>query len=108
MTAFSFRQYRPASARGRVLVWLATVIFLLQMLAATEHHHDLSAKSQHCAACTLHAQPQAAPPAAVPALAPFVWHLLHALAPAATTSHVLPAPGWLRPPPHAPPVFLLP
>ena len=105
MTAFSLRQYRPAGTRGRVLVWLATLVFLLQMLAATEHHHDLSAKSQHCVACTLHAQPLAAPPDTALPLAPFAWHLLHALAVATLASQAVPAFGWLRPPPHAPPVF---
>jgi hypothetical protein len=108
MTAFAFHRYRPAAVRGRVLVWLAALIFLLQMLAATEHHHELSAKSQHCVACTLHAQPHAAPPAPVLPLAPFAWQLLATLATLDVGSAHVPASAHLRPPPQGPPAFLSP
>jgi len=102
------RHHRPTAPTrgGRLAPWLIVIVFLLQFLAAAEHHHDPKAKTAHCVTCTLHAQPHAPPPAAVPAAAPFSWTLLHGVAaarplpaPAARTSH-------LRPPAHAPPALL--
>jgi hypothetical protein len=102
-----FRQLRPAAMRGRLLPWLAVLVLLFQLLAGAAHHHEASSKTQHCVACALHAQPHAGPPAAV--LAPLAsgWRLLHALAPALPPSSPVIAADFLRPPPQAPPAFLV-
>lgn len=102
---------RPCRAsRGRAAAWvvaLAALVFLLQCFAAAAHHdHELAAKSQHCVACALHAQPYAPPPDVQPSPAPLRWTLLHALVPA---SLAVPAPRptrYLTPPSQAPPLFL--
>jgi len=102
------RHHRPTAPTrgGRLAPWLIVIVFLLQFLAAAEHHHDPKAKTAHCVTCTLHAQPHAPPPAAVPAAAPFSWTLLHGVA----AARPLPAPAartsYLRPPAHAPPALL--
>ncbi|GGY11782.1 hypothetical protein GJV26_27135 [Massilia dura] len=110
MAAFPRSRSRRAALRGRLASWvvaLAAAILLLQLFAAAAHHdHELAAKSQHCVACALHAQPHAAPPEARPAPAPFGWTLLHTLAslpPAFPAAH---AARYLLPPSQAPPSFL--
>ncbi|QJE01882.1 hypothetical protein HH212_19190 [Massilia forsythiae] len=103
MTAAPPCHFRPAAARGRLVLWLAGLVFLFQLLAGTQHHHEPGAKTQHCVSCTLHAQPHAAPPDAVLAVLPSAFTLLHVLG-AARAAHAAPAaPDHLRPPSQAPP-----
>jgi hypothetical protein len=106
MSAASRHQHRPVALRGRVLPWLAAIVFLLQMLAATEHHHEPAAKSHHCIACTLHAQPYAGPPDLAVAPAPVAWTLLRTLSAVAAGAPPPFASDYLRPPPQAPPIHL--
>lgn len=96
-----------AAPRGWLALWLVTLVFLAQLFTSTQHDHELSAKSQHCVACALHVQPHAAPPPALPAPAPAVWHLLRTLAPLAPPASAAPAADYLLPPAHAPPASLL-
>lgn len=102
------RHRRSAAARrcGRLLPWLMAIVFLLQMLGAAEHHHELHAKHPHCVSCTLHAQPHAAPPdtTLTPALAG--WSLVHALVYARAAPAPAAAAPFLLPPAHGPPAFL--
>lgn len=112
MTAAPPRHHRPAAARGRPAPWLGgwlvIAVFLLQLFAVTLHDdHELAAKSQHCVACALHATPHAAPPDTVLPVAPLRWTLLYALAPAQPPRRLAHSADYLRPPPHAPPSFLL-
>lgn len=94
---------RPAAARGRLVLWLAGLVFLFQLIAGTQHHHEPGAKTQHCVSCTLHAQPHAAPPDAVLAVVPATLTLLRVLG-AAFSAHPAPSsPDHLRPPSQAPP-----
>lgn len=94
-------------ARGRRAAWLVALCLVLQPFAAAQHEHEAAAKPQHCVSCMLHAQPQAAPPDTVLAVAPFSWNLLHALAPAPLRQRLARPVDYLLPPSHAPPVFLL-
>lgn len=102
--------FRPrAASRGLpaqwLALWLAAVIVIVQLLGAAHHDHELAAKSQHCVSCVLHAQPHAAPPDAVPRIAPFGWILEHAVT-ATLIAAVPPAVSdYLLPLPHAPPLF---
>ncbi len=103
--------HRPAAPRGRPAwaAWLAkllAIILLVQLFALTQHDHPVSSKSQHCAACALHAQPHAGPPQAALAAAPFSWTVLHALFLAPALAAPTLAASWLLPPAHAPPAFL--
>lgn len=91
-----------------MLLWLAAIVFLLQMLAATEHHHEPGAKPHHCIACTVHAQPHAGPPDLRVAPAPFAWTLLRILASVPAGAQPAFASDYLRPPPQGPPILLLP
>jgi hypothetical protein len=84
-------------------MWLASLVFLFQVLAAAHHHHDQAVKVRHCAACTLHAQPHAAPPDAALAVAPSGRTLLYVLADTLAAHVAPPAPTHLRPPTRAPP-----
>ncbi|QGZ38047.1 hypothetical protein IP92_05805 [Pseudoduganella flava] len=97
---------RLAAPRGWVALWLAAIVFLAQLLAAAHHDHEVAAKSQHCVACALHAQPHAAPPDAVVRTAPFSWILLHRLAFVPSAGRHVPADDYALPPAHAPPAFL--
>lgn len=104
--------HRPAAPRGRPAwaAWLAkclAIVLLVQLFALTQHDHPVSSKSQHCAACALHAQPHAGPPQATLAASPFSWTLLHALFRAPVLAAPAHAAAWLLPPAHAPPAFLL-
>ena len=105
MTDASIRPRRPAAIRGRTAVWLIVLVFLLQLLGATQHHHEAKAKTPHCVACALHAQPHAAPPGTSLAPLPSGWFLLHALV--LTQARSAPASGadYLLPPAHGPPAF---
>lgn len=110
MTSRPRPRHHRASLRGAVASWVlafAAAIVLLQWFAAAAHHdHELAAKSPHCVACALHAQPHAPPPDIAPSPASLRWTLLHALVPASST---LPAPHatrYLLPPSQAPPAFL--
>jgi hypothetical protein len=106
MTAIPTSPSRPAAPRGRLLPWLLVIVFLLQFLGATQHHHELTAKSPHCVSCTLHAQPHAAPPAALPGPAPFAWILLQRLDLACAATVCAARSAFLRPPAQGPPSFL--
>ena len=114
MLALPRSPYRRAFLRSRVasraaswIAALAAAIFLLQWFAAAAHHdHELAAKSQHCVACALHAQPHGAPPDMAPAPPPLRWMLLQTLAPATPAFPAPPAARYLLPPSHAPPAFL--
>ncbi|WP_332876367.1 hypothetical protein [Massilia sp. S19_KUP03_FR1] len=102
---------RPAAPCGRPAwaAWLArllAIVLLVQLFALTQHDHPVSSKSQHCAACALHAQPHAGPPQALPAPAPFSWTLLHAALQVPPLAAPARAAAWLLPPAHAPPAFL--
>ncbi|MDQ2821509.1 MAG: hypothetical protein M3Y65_14150 [Pseudomonadota bacterium] len=101
---------RPAATRGRHawLAWLLAIALVVQLFGLTQHDHPHSAKSQHCTACTLHAQPHAAPPLVKFAAAPVKWVLLTIVLQAFTAAPAGPAVAYLLPPPHAPPAFLLP
>jgi len=105
MTDVPIRPRRPAAAHGRHAVWLIVIVFLLQFLGATQHHHEPKAKAQHCVACALHAQPHAAPPGTTLAPLPSGWILLHALV--RTEAGRAPAieADYLLPPAHGPPAF---
>ena len=102
------RHLRPAAARrcGRLLPWLMVLVFLLQMLGAAGHHHELHAKSPHCASCTLHAQPHAAPPDTTLAPIPLGHILMQALVYAGAAQAPAAAPAFLLPPAQGPPAFL--
>lgn len=100
---------RPAHANDRsgrlvrMLVWLAGLVFILHMLGATQHRHDLAHTAADCAGCMLAAQPPSPPSPPVaprPVAAAAVLHYVLALpvlAPAARASR------FLTPPAHAPP-----
>jgi len=102
------RHCRPAAARrcGRLLPWLMAIVFLLQMLGAAGHHHELHAKTPHCVSCTLHAQPHAAPPPATLAPVSTGWALVHALVYMRATQAPATAAPFLLPPAQGPPAFL--
>lgn len=110
MTLLFHQPARPAASRGRNawLAWLLAIALLVQLFGLTQHDHPHSAKSQHCTACTLHAQPHAAPPALTLAAVPVRWVLLHLVLPTLAVAHAAPAVDYLLPPAHAPPAFLLP
>jgi len=101
---------RPAATRGRNawLAWLLAIALVVQLFGLTQHDHPHSAKSQHCAACTLHAQPHGAPPVASLATAPVKWVLLTIVLSTVAGAEAAPPVDYLLPPAHAPPVFLLP
>ena len=96
---------RRSAARGALALWLAVIVLLAQLLAATHHDHEIAAKSQHCVSCALHAQPHAAPPEAALRSAPFSWTLLHALLFAPAPGRHVAAADYALPPAHAPPSF---
>lgn len=100
---------RPAATRGRNawLAWVLALALLVQLFGLTQHDHPHSAKSQHCTACTLHAQPHAAPPVPGLAVASVRWVVLHLVLPTLAVAHAAPAVDYLLPPAHAPPAFLL-
>ena len=102
-------RHRRATLRGRAASWvlaLAAIVLLLQLFAAAAHHdHELAAKSQHCVACALHAQPHAVPPDAPAVPAPFRWTLLHVIAATPSIDAAPLAAGYLLPPSQAPPPF---
>jgi hypothetical protein len=98
-------EHRPAARRG-VMPWLFAIVFVLQMLFAPQHHHDTPAKTSHCAACALHAQPHAGPPTAVAPPASPGWHIVYCLVFAAVVAHHVAGADYLLPPAHAPPRFL--
>ena len=100
------RQRRTAATHGRLAAWLIIIVFMLQFLAATQHHHDAAAKTPHCVACTLHAQPHAAPPDATLAVAAFSRHVLHRLFYANLAQELVAYVDFLLPPSHGPPAFL--
>jgi hypothetical protein len=97
---------RLAAPRGWIALWLAAIVLVAQLLAAAHHDHEIAAKSQHCVACALHAQPYAAPPDAALRTAPFSWTLLHPLASLPAAGRHVPAIDYALPPAHAPPAFL--
>ena len=114
MLALPRSPYRRAFLRSRVasraaswIAALAAAIFLLQWFAAAAHHdHELAAKSQHCVACALHAQPHGAPPDAQqppPALRWTLLQVLYAIPFIAALAH---AASCVLPPAQAPPPFL--
>lgn len=91
------------AAIGRLALWLAGVLFVVQMLAATQHHHDLSAQGADCVSCVLNAQLPSTPPepglqetAFHPAL--LKYYIVHA--PAIAAPHEA---DHLIPPSHGPP-----
>lgn len=98
----SLRHTRYA-AFGRLALWLAGLLFVVQMLAATQHHHDLSTQSSDCVSCVHNAQLPSAPPE--PALqevalrlARLQYRIVHA---PPVTLHS--TPDHLIPPAHGPP-----
>lgn len=101
---------RPAAIRGRNawLAWLLAIALVVQLFGLTQHDHPHSAKSQHCTACTLHAQPHGAPPVVRVATAPVKWVLLTIVLPTRAVARAVAPVDYLLPPAHAPPVFLLP
>lgn len=50
-----------ASAMVKWLAWLSAVILVLQLLGATQHHHDSKRHHADCVSCVLAAQLQAPP-----------------------------------------------
>jgi hypothetical protein len=97
--------HRPA-ARGRLVPWLLAIVFVLQVLFAPQHHHDTPAKTSHCAACALQAQPHAGPPAVVAPPALPGWHIVYCLFAAAVAACHVACADYLLPPAHAPPRLL--
>lgn len=95
---------RPAARGGRLLPWLVVIVFLLQFVLAAQHHHDGAAKARHCAACALHAQPHAGPPAAVAPSAQPRWNLLYRVHVAALAGDDVATADFILPPAQAPPV----
>ncbi|HEX8602388.1 MAG TPA: hypothetical protein VF774_07065 [Pseudoduganella sp.] len=114
MTACPRSRYRRATPRGRVASWalalslaLAAIVLLLQLFAAAAHHdHELAAKSQHCVACALHAQPHGAPPDAQPPPPALHWTLLQILSAIPFIAAAAHAASCVLPPAQAPPPFL--
>jgi hypothetical protein len=94
------------SARGRLVPWILAIVFVLQVLFAPQHHHDTPAKTSHCAACALHAQPHAGPPATVAPPASPGWHIVHCLFFTAVAARRVAGADYLLPPAHAPPRLL--
>ena len=108
MSAPAPRPHRLAAPRGWLALWLVTLVFLAQLFAATRHDHETGATAQHCVACALHAQPHAAPPPAVPAIAPVSVHLVRTLLAPIGADAPATAADYLLPPAQAPPASLLP
>ena len=99
-----------AATRGGLPPWLFVLafvlVFLLQSLLAGQHHHDGVAKTRHCAACALHVQPLAGPPAAVAPAQSVGPAFLYRLFAAAVARHDAVGAAYLLPPAQAPPRFL--
>jgi hypothetical protein len=87
----------------RMLVWFAGLIFVLQMLGATQHRHDLAHTASDCASCMLTAQPPSPPSLPVApqlVVAAAVLHYVLAIPDVVSAARVV---GFLTPPAHAPP-----
>lgn len=81
----------PHMQRGRsgmtvALAWLSAIILVLQLLGATQHHHDLKKHHADCASCVLAAQLQSPP--SVDGIAEQVLR-------AASLQYVLPVLAWI-------------
>lgn len=88
-----------------LILALAALVFIVQLLGAAHHDHELAAKSQHCVSCVLHAQPHAAPPDAVLRVVPLAWILEYAVIGTLITAAPPAVSDYLLPLPHAPPPF---
>lgn len=87
-----------------MLVWFAGLIFVLQLLGATQHRHDLAHTASDCAGCMLTAQPPSPPSLPIvprPVATAAVLHYVLALPDLFSVARVV---GFLTPPAHAPPI----
>jgi len=96
---------RTRSPALRALLWLCTIAFAIQLLAAATHRHDIAERLHDCVSCHLSAQLHTGVPPALPALPAPLLQLSHAV-PHFTAAPFFAAPSYLIPPRQAPPRHL--